>query len=135
MTDPLISKVCIIDDDKLYVSLITMLINQNHFAREIIVFANGQEALEYFKNNIDNDEELLPEIILLDLNMPIMNGWEFLEHIEPYANKLLANDVRLNVVSSTINPEEVDRAENHGIVNLFMNKPISKEAIALAFTK
>lgn len=135
ITDPIIDKVCIIDDDKLYVSLITMLIKQNHLAGEIIVFPNGQEALDYFTSNIDNDNEILPQIILLDLNMPIMNGWEFLESIKPYVDRLNARQVRLNVVSSTINPEEVTRAESHGIVNNFMNKPISKDAIAKAFTR
>jgi CheY-like chemotaxis protein len=135
MEKTLISKVCIIDDDKLYVSLVTMLIKKHQFANEILVFANGQEALYYFERNIDNPKENLPDIILLDLNMPIMNGWEFLEEIKPFVNKLLAKDVKLNIVSSTINPSEVNRAESHGIVHHFINKPISKEAIAKAFTK
>jgi CheY-like chemotaxis protein len=135
MEKTLISKVCIIDDDKLYVSLVTMLIKKHQFADEILVFANGQEALYYFEMNIDNPKEKLPDIILLDLNMPIMNGWEFLEEIKPFADKLLARDVKLNIVSSTINPSEVNRAESHGIVHLFINKPISKDAIAKAFTK
>ena len=135
MVTPLISKVCVIDDDKLYVSLITMLIKKNHFAEEILVFQNGQEALEYFEENIDNQNEELPEVILLDLNMPIMNGWEFLEAIQPYLNKLLKSNVKLNVVSSTINPDEVSRAEKHGIVHHFINKPISKEAIFKIFEK
>jgi len=133
MAVPLISKVCVIDDDKLYVSLITMLIKKNHFAEEILVFQNGQEALKYFEENIDNQNEQLPEVILLDLNMPIMNGWEFLEAIQPYVKGLLKRNVKLNVVSSTINPDEVDRAEKHGIVHHFINKPISKEAIVKAF--
>jgi CheY-like chemotaxis protein len=135
MENPLISKVCIIDDDKLYVSLVSMLIHKYEFAREIIVFANGQEALDYFAENIDNPTESLPDIILLDLNMPIMNGWEFLDEIKPFVDKLLARNVKLNIVSSTINPAEVHRAESHNIVHHFINKPISKEAIAKAFTK
>lgn len=132
---PLISKVCIIDDDKLYVSLVKMLIARNQFAEEILVFQNGHEALRYFKKNIDNDQEKLPDIILLDLNMPIMNGWEFLEKIQPYVDQLLERNVKLNIVSSTINPEEVNRAQNYNIVCNFINKPISKEDIIKAFQK
>ena len=67
--------------------------------------------------------------------MPLMNGWEFLEEIKPYSDRLLERNVKLNVVSSTINPLEVNRAETHGIVHHFINKPISKEAIARAFQK
>ncbi len=130
-----ISKVCIIDDDKLYVSLLRMLIEKNQFAEDIMVFSNGQDALEHFKTQIEGKSFDLPEVILLDLNMPVMNGWEFLEKIEPYQQILQENGVRLNIVSSTINPREVKQAKSFQIVNQFLNKPISKEAIALAFAK
>ncbi len=133
MTDALVSKVCVIDDDKLYVSLITMMIKKNSFADELLIFQNGKEALEYFEAAIDDASQILPNVILLDLNMPIMNGWEFLEAMQPYAGKMLELGVRLNIVSSTINPEEVNRAENHEIVHNFITKPISKQAIASAF--
>lgn len=112
-----------------------MLIERNNFAEEILIFSNGQEALDYFELHMDDLETSLPNVIMLDLNMPIMNGWEFLERMEPYVDKLKAREVKLNVVSSTINPEEVRRAESLQIVNHFINKPISKEAIARAFTK
>ncbi|PRP67437.1 response regulator [Nonlabens agnitus] len=133
MEKTLVRKVCIIDDDRLYVSLVTMMIKKNSFANELLVFQNGREALDYFKNAIDDPNEILPSIILLDLNMPIMNGWEFLKEIQPYADKMLERDIKLNIVSSTINPEEVNRAENHDIVHNFITKPISKEAIVEAF--
>lgn len=133
MKNSLVSKVCIIDDDKLYVSLATLMIKKNNFAEEIIVFENGRDALDYFEKAIDDPNETLPTIILLDLNMPIMNGWQFLKMIEPFAAKMLERDIKLNIVSSTINPDEVDRAENHSIVHNFITKPISKAAIASAF--
>lgn len=133
MEEPLVSKVCIIDDDKLYVSLISKMIEKNGFADELQIFQNGREALEYFSQAIDNPNEILPTVILLDLNMPVMDGWEFLMAIEPYAQKMLERGIKLNVVSSTINPKEKDKAENHQIVNNFITKPISKEAIARAF--
>ena len=133
MEEPLVSKVCIIDDDKLYVSLISKMIEKNGFADELQIFQNGREALEYFSQAIDNPNEILPTVILLDLNMPVMDGWEFLRAIEPYAQKMLERGIKLNVVSSTINPKEKDKAENHQIVNNFITKPISKEAIARAF--
>ncbi|SCY26942.1 Response regulator receiver domain-containing protein [Nonlabens sp. Hel1_33_55] len=133
MNKSLVPKVCIIDDDRLYVSLVSMMIKKNSFAEELLVFQNGRDALDYFAKAIDDPNETLPTIILLDLNMPIMNGWEFLKKMEPYANKMLERNIKLNVVSSTINPDEVNRAENHDIVHNFITKPISKDAIASAF--
>lgn len=134
MTKKNIYKACIIDDDKLYVSLIKMLINKNNLADELLVFENGEKAFEFFKKAlISNSKENLPQLVLLDLNMPIMDGWEFLEAIEPFASQLQECDLKLNVVSSTINPEEVNRAKNHSIVNDFITKPISKDAMIKAF--
>lgn len=129
-----IYRACIIDDDKLYVSLIKMLIKKNKLAQELLVFENGEKAFTYFKKALMSNQPLdLPQVVLLDLNMPIMDGWEFLDAIEPYAAQLKACNLKLNVVSSTINPEEVNRAKNHTIVNDFITKPISKEAMISAF--
>ncbi|GAK88536.1 two-component response regulator [Nonlabens ulvanivorans] len=129
-----IHRACIIDDDKLYVSLIKMLINKNELAQELLVFENGKQAFEYFEKALAGDNvTALPEVVLLDLNMPIMDGWEFLEALEPYANELKESCLKLNVVSSTINPEEMNKARNHAIVNDFITKPISKEAMISAF--
>ncbi|AZQ43469.1 response regulator [Nonlabens ponticola] len=133
MATPLVPKVCIIDDDRLYVSLIGMLLEKHHIADQFTVFENGAVAIDHFKEIFEsNDTQELPDVILLDLNMPVMNGWEFLDNIEPYASQLLESGVRLNVVSSTINPEEVKRAQEHSIVHHFITKPISKEAIMRA---
>ncbi|PQJ31737.1 response regulator [Nonlabens arenilitoris] len=129
-----IQRACIIDDDKLYVSLIKMLINKNKLAQELLIFENGKQAFDYFQEAlVADDVNDLPQVVLLDLNMPIMDGWEFLEALEPYANKLKASSLKLNVVSSTINPVEMNKARNHAIVNDFITKPISKEAMISAF--
>ena len=133
MKTALVSKVCIIDDDKLYVSLITIMIEKNSFAKDLLIFENGRDALDYFSTAIDDPNEVLPNVILLDLNMPVMNGWEFLEQMEPFAKKMLERRIKLNIVSSTINPTEVHRAERHKIVHNFITKPVSKNAIANAF--
>lgn len=131
MANKLVQKACIIDDDKLYVSLIKMLIKKNKLDVELLIFENGKVAFDYFKEEISKETPKLPEVILLDLNMPIMDGWEFLTAIEPYADKLTS---KLHVVSSTINPSEVRKAKNHSFVSDFMTKPINKESMIKVFS-
>lgn len=121
-----------IDDDKLYVSLVQMLITKNKIPVELLIFENGKLAFDYFQSELKKDNPKVPEVILLDLNMPVMDGWEFLEVIEPY---MPAMNTKLNVVSSTINPAEVKKVKKLDFVHSFMTKPINKEAILTAFSK
>lgn len=68
----------IIDDDKLSIKLMSMLIAKNNFCEEITSFHNPQNALDELKNNA-KDPSKLPDVILLDLNMPVLDGWQFLD--------------------------------------------------------
>ncbi len=132
MVNYLVNKACVIDDDKLYISLIKMIIKKNQLAKDLLVFDNGKKAYDYFSKHLDLPASL-PEIVLLDLNMPIMDGWEFLDLMEDHSDELAKSGVTINVVSSTINPVEVEKATEHSIVNKFLTKPISKEAMIKAF--
>lgn len=131
MGDIVIKRVCIIDDDKLYVSLVKMLIKKNELAEELLIFENGQDAFEFFKEELTKEMPHLPQVILLDLNMPVMNGWEFLDAVKSFAGQLQA---KINVVSSTINSVEINKVKNYDFVSTFITKPINKEAIVRAFT-
>ncbi len=70
--------VFIIDDDKLFVFLTKKIINTTNLETHIKEFRDGKYAIDYLRQTL-NSSELLPDIILLDLNMPIMDGWGFLE--------------------------------------------------------
>lgn len=131
MNNKLIKKACVIDDDKLYVSLVQMLISKNDIPVELIVFENGKLAFDYFNSELKKVSPDVPEVILLDLNMPVMDGWEFLEMIESFMPLM---NTRLNVVSSTINPAEVKKVQTLDFVHSFMTKPINKEALIEAFS-
>jgi len=115
----------IIDDDKLFVFLTKKVIQETNLVADIREFGDGQVAIEHFKQ-IAGNTELLPDIVFLDLSMPIMDGWEFLQEyttLEPQIEK----EIKLYIFTSSISPHDVERANGIGAVTDFVIKPLSKE--------
>lgn len=126
---------CIIDDDEMYIKLITKIIDIGQLARDLIVFKNGKEALNYFVDSFQKMEDrLVPQIILLDLNMPIMDGWEFLNELGKYDFPILKNTT-LYIVSSSINPVDLHRAQEINLVKDYIVKPISPKELSKVFQR
>ena len=123
--------VFLVDDDKLFVFLTKKTIEASktieveNISTQIKEFNDGQEAIMYLKQ-ISGNEELLPDIIFLDLSMPIMDGWEFLEEyilLEPKIGK----KIKLFIFTSSISPHDIERAKNISVVSDFIIKPLLKE--------
>jgi CheY-like chemotaxis protein len=124
---------CIIDDDDMYVNLITKVIDFRKLSKNLLVFRNGKEALDYFVSALKNMERReIPEVILLDLNMPVMDGWQFLNELSKYDFKEL-NKTTLYIVSSSINPADIERSKAISMVKDFLVKPIRPNEIAEVF--
>jgi CheY-like chemotaxis protein len=116
-------QVFLIDDDEVFVFLTKKVIERSEAEVSLFTFPNGQEGLDYL-TSIANDAALLPDVILLDLNMPVMDGWEFLN---AYQKLCFAKKIVLYIVTSSISPYEVDRAKHIKEVREFIVKPIAKE--------
>jgi CheY-like chemotaxis protein len=115
---------CIIDDDKIYVNLVRKIIEIKKLSENLLIFKNGLEALDYFKVILSNlTEDKLPEIIFLDLNMPVMDGWEFLGEFVKIKNNF-DKKISLYVVSSSIDPRDLERAKSFNLVTDYLIKPI-----------
>lgn len=69
---------CVVDDDKIFLYGIKRMMKLIGFCENLMVFHDGEEALEYLKPLIEAGD-VVPEVILLDINMPIMDGWQFLD--------------------------------------------------------
>lgn len=123
-----IKNVFFIDDDQLFVFLTKKTIEATNIAARIKEFRDGEEAINYLKR-ITNKKSLLPDIILVDLNMPVMDGWEFLNEyilLSPQIKK----KTTIYLVSSSISPHDIDRAKNIQIVTDYFVKPLAKESVA-----
>ncbi len=124
---------CIIDDDDMYITLLTKVIDLKKLAKNLLIFKNGQEALDYFIKVFQNIEEaVIPEVILLDLNMPIMNGWELLNKLAEYNFPALKKST-IYIVSSSINPIDLERSKEFNLVHDFIIKPISPSELTTIF--
>ena len=118
---------CIIDDDSIFVYGTKRLIDEVGFTENIITFENGQDAIDGLYEMSTGGEDL-PAVIFLDLNMPIMNGWEFLEDFA----KLPADKrekVAIYIISSSVDPRDLERIRNYQIVHDYILKPMSTEEL------
>jgi len=115
-------KTSIVDDDRIYIFGLSKLIEMNDFCQEIQVFNNGKEALDTFLQDIEAGNEL-PEVILLDINMPVMDGWEFLDEYVKVKHKI-KNKVKIYMVSSSVNLSDLDKAKTYDDIVDYVVKPI-----------
>lgn len=122
-----------VDDDPITLMLCKMVINRAEFAQQIITAQNGEEALSYFDdlrlNNLGTNISNYPKLIFLDLNMPVMGGWEFLDHFSKEEYRDAFGDCKVIVLSSTIDPDDIKKAKTYAMVLDFLSKPISKEML------
>lgn len=130
----MINRVFCIDDDQITLTLCELVIKKARFAADVVVAKNGREGLAFFSEFFirikkSPGSEEAPGIIFLDLNMPVMNGWDFLEdYLMKYADRIPATKVV--ILSSTVNPEDFSRANQYDIVIDFINKPLTVEGLS-----
>ncbi|TFG74761.1 MAG: response regulator, partial [Flavobacteriales bacterium] len=96
----------------------------------ITTYANGKLAIDQIKAALENKKSL-PEVIFLDINMPIMDGWQFLE---AFISLAIPQKIRINIVTSSIDAVDHDKwkwykSKTHHTIT-FNNKPIKKEGIS-----
>ncbi|SNR29899.1 response regulator [Flavobacterium sp. ov086] len=135
---PTFKKILVIDDNPTDRYIAKRMAEKYLFAEEIILQESALEALEYIRS-LENVPHLLPQIIFLDINMPGMNGYEFLDEYTKLAEVIRANCIIL-MITTSIHPDDLKRAQNNPSVFRFLNKPLDKEKFRLieqefSFTK
>lgn len=125
-----ISYIGIVDDDPITIFGIRKMLNTSVECEVIESYKNGKIALDTFRQKLEGNEHI-PEVIFLDINMPIMDGWQFLEEFLKFP---IEQKIRINIVTSSIDPHDIQRYETfkdntHHVIT-FNNKPIKRSEIA-----
>ncbi|KOY87276.1 transcriptional regulator [bacterium 336/3] len=117
----------IIDDDKIYHFTIKKTIQQIDIANNLLSFYNGEEAINFLDEAISNSQNM-PDVILLDINMPVMDGWQFMESyvlLKPRIGK----KIQIYMVSSSVYEEDIERAKSISDISDYIIKPITKNQL------
>ncbi len=121
-------KICLIDDDEIYLFLMKKSFNAMGVDNEVLSFLNGADALEEFIKLKNNNEEF-PCIIFLDINMPIMDGWKFLTEFRK-VNANIVNDISVYIVSSSIASEDIEKSKTFPEIVDYLTKPVEIDTLA-----
>ncbi|MEL4308104.1 response regulator [Joostella sp. CR20] len=123
-----INAICLIDDDPITIFSVKKLIEVTQITNKVISFSNGIEALEYYKNS---ENPFFPELILLDLNMPIIDGWEFIDSFSKFS---ISHQTRIYILTSSINPDDIKKVETYNKKYPFtikhLIKPVTKDKLS-----
>ncbi len=119
-----IKNVMLIDDEEIDQKQYRRVLKRSGIVDNIITFAYADEAFEYLKNNGD----LTIDVIFLDINMPRMNGFEFLEKVTLDLKHEFAHMV-IVMLTTSLDPKDRERASKYDVVRDFINKPLEIEHV------
>jgi len=120
-------KLIFVDDSPLDHYILKRILRKHELDYEVNCTSNGEEVLHFLEQH-KWDRELLPDVILLDLYMPLFNGWEFLDKAQQLYNSL-SKPVKIYILSASIDPLDINRAKQFPAVKSFVFKPITKESL------
>lgn len=117
----------IVDDDLIFHLVTQRLIESKDIHKKLFFFRNGKEAIDFVKSH-QSDPKELPDIILLDIKMPVMDGWDFMDQYLSMENDLPKNII-IYIVSSSIDKMDTERAEQISAIKEYIVKPIDQKKL------
>ena len=122
-----VPNILIIDDDPMSSFMLKRLAELGELADIITILNSGRSALEYIKER-KTSSNLLPDVIFLDIYMPVVNGWDFLAAFREFKNEL-TKSIDIIIVSSSEHPRDIDQAKTFEEVKAYAVKPVSLERL------
>ncbi len=118
-------KLFLVDDDDIFRLAADVLIKTYQVAEEVVQLENGLEAYDALMALEHNPEEL-PELIFLDINMPVMNGWELLEELKR-GPAIIRNTIQIHILTSSIAPEDLNLSKTYEFIDGYITKPLTEK--------
>ena len=124
-----LNTILLIDDDEPTNYLNKLIIEETGCAENILVLQSGKEAIDYLtgkgKFSHTNKNIPPPELIFLDINMPAMDGWEFIDTYK----KIPKGQVVMVMLTTSLNPDDEEKAKSIAEISDYKNKPLSKQIV------
>jgi CheY-like chemotaxis protein len=121
-----LKNILVVDDDDINLFIIKKIIEKSPFEINLTTKKDGLEALNYLKNLMKNNQKL-PDILITDINMPVMNGWDLIENSVALG---LLNHTNLYVLTSSVFEEDLEKSKKHPNLNGFISKPLTFDILS-----
>lgn len=126
--------VMLIDDNEIDNLINQKMIESSAICQHILVHTGARSAIEFLRNieklsgAIVDAKKLIPDIILLDIDMPLMDGFQFLDEFEKLSD-VVKNDIKIVMLTSSMNPNDLSRAKKSKFVSKYLNKPLTIDSL------
>lgn len=124
--------IMLVDDSEIDNFINEKMIEGCAFAERIYVHTSSRSALEFLRNlqkTADIADKLVPKIIFLDINMPMLDGFQFIEEFETLKPEFI-KDTKIVMLTTSINPSDIERAKSSKRIIRYVNKPLTQEVLA-----
>lgn len=122
-----VDTVCVIDDNDVYQFVMKNSINKLNPNIKILAYLNGEEGINAIKSMLEKKQPL-PDVILLDINMPIMDGWEFMNEFIKIKSQL-PQIIPIYLTTSSLDASDIDKAKKYEDITGFLSKPIDRHTL------
>ena len=125
-----INTILLIDDDEATNFIHKIIIDETGLTQNIETLLNGKEGIVYLTTLFEQENNFthFPEIIFLDLNMPLMDGWEFLDAYQQLLGDQICS-TKIFILSTSINPDDLIKSKNYPTVLQYLPKPLTAETL------
>jgi CheY-like chemotaxis protein len=123
-----LKSILLVDDNEFTNIFNRRFLEKLNIANQVYTARNGKEALEFLRRMIEDRSITKPDLILLDLNMPVMSGWEFIDEYRKLENE--SKHGKIIVLTTSPNPEDEAKAMSIELVADYIKKPLTKEIVS-----